>query len=61
MVQLPHSKTVLGSNPPAGWGLSAWSLHVQKGPTAVLPPDGPSSVTQWGLSMTYLLKPQFVQ
>ncbi len=25
---LPHSKKVLGSNPPAEWGPSVWSLHL---------------------------------
>ncbi len=33
----------------------------EKGPTAVLPPEAPGSVSQWGLSMTSLLKPQFAR
>lgn len=33
----PHSTKVQGLNPPAGWGLSLWSLHVRPAPARFLP------------------------
>ncbi len=32
---LPHSKKILGLNPPPDWGLSVWSLHVLVVPACV--------------------------
>ncbi len=46
----PHSKRVLGLNPPADWGPSVWNLHVLLVPAWVF-----SSVWVWVVVFLYML------